>query len=270
MPGGTSACGAPMTNICLKPRRLRFARWIYDLYLALSVVGTSRNFRQEPPPRRICFLRRLGPSCTSVLSLISGSISMKKPSPHAQPSAKPTLSGILERCPADLRPWPSNPRTHSDKQLAKLKASIRKFGFTAPVLVDEEGVILSGHGRVQAAKELGLQTIPTRVISGLNPAEKRAYVIADNKLALLSELGPGLLKAEIGTPDRRRLRDRDHRLQHRRDRPHVRRPAADRPGRPAGRGHPRRDRHPRRRPVAARHSPPALRRRTRSRSPTTP
>jgi ParB-like chromosome segregation protein Spo0J len=62
------------------------------------------------------------------------------------------ISEIIDRPPAELKPWPGNPRTHSDKQLAKLKASIQTFGFTAPVLVDEAGVILSRHGRVQAAK----------------------------------------------------------------------------------------------------------------------
>jgi len=107
------------------------------------------------------------------------------------------LSGIVPRPPGELKPWPSNPRTHSDKQLVKLKASIQKFGFTAPVLVDESGTILSGHGRVLAAQELGLTSIPTRVISGLTPAKKRAYVIADNKLAQLSTWDAGLLKTEL-------------------------------------------------------------------------
>jgi ParB-like chromosome segregation protein Spo0J len=55
-------------------------------------------------------------------------------------------SGLIDRPPSDLSPWPRNPRTHNDKQLAKLKTSIQKFGFTAPVLVDEAGIILSGHG----------------------------------------------------------------------------------------------------------------------------
>ena len=64
------------------------------------------------------------------------------------------MSQIIERPPGDLKPWPGNPRTHCDKQLVKLKASIETFGFTAPVLVDEAGVILSGHGRVAAATEL--------------------------------------------------------------------------------------------------------------------
>ena len=103
----------------------------------------------------------------------------------------------VERPPGELKPWPGNPRTHSDKQLAKLKASIQTFGFTAPVLVDEAGVILSGHGRVQAAKALGLTTIPTRVMTGLSEAKKRAYVIADNKIAQRSGWDQTLLKSEL-------------------------------------------------------------------------
>jgi len=106
-------------------------------------------------------------------------------------------SGLVDRRPGDLKPWPGNPRTHNDKQVAKLKASIQKFGFTAPVLVDEESFILGGHGRVQAAKALGLLTIPTRVIRGLSQAQKRAYVIADNKLAQLAGWDDTLLKGEL-------------------------------------------------------------------------
>jgi len=108
-----------------------------------------------------------------------------------------TIGGLIDRRPDDLKPWPGNPRTHNDKQLAKLKTSIQKFGFTAPVLVDEAGVILSGHGRVQAAKALELPTIPTRVIAGLSEAKKRAYVIADNKLAQLAGWDATLLKDEL-------------------------------------------------------------------------
>jgi ParB-like chromosome segregation protein Spo0J len=70
------------------------------------------------------------------------------------------ISEIFHRSPGELKPWPGNPRMHADKQLAALKASITTFGFTTPVLVDEAGVILDGHGRVQAAKELGLSKLP--------------------------------------------------------------------------------------------------------------
>lgn len=117
-------------------------------------------------------------------------------SPHTHHvAANPSV--IIDRHPDDLKPWPGNPRTHSDKQLVKLKASIRKFGFTAPVLIDESDFILSGHGRVQAASEMGLNSIPTRLIAGLTKTQKQAYVIADNKLAQLSGWDGALLRSEL-------------------------------------------------------------------------
>ncbi|MEQ1752522.1 MAG: DNA methyltransferase [Micropepsaceae bacterium] len=82
-----------------------------------------------------------------------------------------------------LKPNPRNARTHPASQIAKLKASIAKFGFTNPVLVDETGMVLAGHGRLEAAQELGLAEIPTICISNLTPAEKRAYMLADNRIA---------------------------------------------------------------------------------------
>ncbi len=106
-------------------------------------------------------------------------------------------SGIIDRSPSDLKPWPGNPRTHSDKQIAKIKASIQKFGFTAPVLIDEAGVILGGHGRIIAANELGLASVPTRTITGLTQTKKRAYVIADNKISELSKWDDNLLRSEM-------------------------------------------------------------------------
>ncbi len=120
---------------------------------------------------------------------------MLNPSPV--PNAHLKLSDLIDRPPQALKPWPKNPRHHSDKQLFKLKASIKEFGFTVPVLIDEEDVILSGHGRIQAAKELGLASVPTRVLCGLTTPQKRAYVLADNKLALLSSWDDGLLKEEM-------------------------------------------------------------------------
>ena len=85
------------------------------------------------------------------------------------------ISGIIDVNPFDLKPWPNNPRKHSDKQKAKLKASILRFGFTTTVATDEHGVILSGHCRVAVATELDLKAVPTRVISGLSEQEKRAH-----------------------------------------------------------------------------------------------
>lgn len=99
--------------------------------------------------------------------------------------------------PDQLKPWPDNPRSHSDKQLHKLKSSIQNFGFTAPVLADERHTILSGHGRVQAAIDLGLERIPVRTITGLSDTQKRAYVLADNKIAELSSWDDSLLKSEM-------------------------------------------------------------------------
>jgi DNA modification methylase len=83
-----------------------------------------------------------------------------------------------------LRPYPHNARTHSRAQIRKIAKSIEKFGFVNPVLVDDQKQIIAGHGRVEAAKLLGMKTVPTVLVSHLSEAEKRAYILADNKLAL--------------------------------------------------------------------------------------
>lgn len=82
-----------------------------------------------------------------------------------------------------LRPYPRNARTHSQKQIAQIAASIRTFGFNNPVLIDGDGVIIAGHGRVAAAKSLGLETVPVIRLDHMSEAQKRAYILADNKLA---------------------------------------------------------------------------------------
>jgi DNA modification methylase len=99
---------------------------------------------------------------------------------------------------AGLTPNPRNARTHSERQIAQIMGSIDQFGFTNPVLVDCEGMILAGHGRVEAARRLGLETVPTIPLEGLTAQEMRAYVLADNKLALNSGWDPEILKIEIG------------------------------------------------------------------------
>src|SRR5260221_5980903 len=83
-----------------------------------------------------------------------------------------------------LRPYTKNPRTHSKKQIGQIAESIKRFGFTNPVLISDDDEIIAGHGRVAAAKVLGIESVPTVRLSHLNDAQRRAYVIADNKLAL--------------------------------------------------------------------------------------
>ena len=96
-----------------------------------------------------------------------------------------------------LRPWPQNARTHSKKQIRQIADSIRKFGFTNPVLIDCENMILAGHGRVTAAESLGLREVPCLRIENMSPQEKRAYVLADNKLALNAGWDEELLAQEL-------------------------------------------------------------------------
>ena len=96
-----------------------------------------------------------------------------------------------------LIPWERNARTHSKKQLRQIADSIETFGFTNPVLIDRENVILAGHGRVSAAKLLGLNTVPCIRLENMTPEEKRAYVLADNKLALNAGWDEDLLPQEL-------------------------------------------------------------------------
>ena len=91
---------------------------------------------------------------------------------------------VERRAVADLVPYARNARTHSDEQVAQIAASIREWGWTVPILIDEGGGIIAGHGRVMAARKLGLDEVPVMVAAGWSEAQKRAYVLADNKLAL--------------------------------------------------------------------------------------
>lgn len=102
---------------------------------------------------------------------------------------------------AVLTPYARNSRTHSPEQVAQIAASIREFGFTNPVLIDEANGIIAGHGRVLAASELGLTTIPCLRLSHLSEAQKRAYVIADNKLALNAGWDSDMLRLELDDLD---------------------------------------------------------------------
>src|SRR5918992_2838369 len=97
----------------------------------------------------------------------------------------------------NLRPYPGNARTHSKKQIRQIAKSIERFGFTNPVLVSDDGEIVAGHGRVEAAKLLGRESVPALRLSHLSPAQRRAYVLADNKLALNAGWDRQLLAIEL-------------------------------------------------------------------------
>ncbi len=96
-----------------------------------------------------------------------------------------------------LIPYARNSRTHSKEQVAQIAASIKEFGFNAPVAIDAEGGIIAGHGRVMAAQLLGLEEVPVVVLEHLTEAQKKAYIIADNKLALNASWDNELLKIEL-------------------------------------------------------------------------
>ena len=115
--------------------------------------------------------------------------------------AKPELpwpADQVERRPlAALIPSARNARTHSDAQVAQIAASIREWGWTMPILVDEAGTIIAGHGRVLAAARLGLDDVPVMVARGWTEAQKRAYMLADNKLGLNAGWNEELLQIEL-------------------------------------------------------------------------
>lgn len=104
---------------------------------------------------------------------------------------------IEKRRLSKLRPHPQNSRIHSPSQVAQIVASIKEFGFTSPILIDETDTILAGHGRYAGAKSMKLAEVPVIVLRGLTEAQKRAYIIADNRIAEGSEWDKDKLMAEV-------------------------------------------------------------------------
>jgi len=113
---------------------------------------------------------------------------------RARPAAE---LAIVYRPVAELIPNARNPRKHSAEQIAKIAASIREFGFNAPVLVDGAAGVIAGHGRLLAARQLGMERVPTIELGHLSEEQKRLYVLADNRLGELGEWDPALLTAEL-------------------------------------------------------------------------
>jgi DNA modification methylase len=110
----------------------------------------------------------------------------------------PSRLAITYRAVCDLIPDPRNARTHPKRQIDQIKASIEAFGFTNPILADPEGHIIAGHGRVQAARTMGLSELPVITLSGLSENQKRALRIADNKIALNAGWDLEILQLELG------------------------------------------------------------------------
>ncbi len=104
---------------------------------------------------------------------------------------------ITQKKVTELIPYVNNSRKHSDKQVAQIAASIKEFGWTNPILVDGENGIIAGHGRLMAARKLGMTEVPTIELSDLSESQKKAYVIADNNLALNADWDEALLKIEL-------------------------------------------------------------------------
>jgi len=116
----------------------------------------------------------------------------------SETGALPTRQLTVEYRPVDsIKPDPRNARTHPKRQLDQLRASILQFGFTNPVLVDESGVLIAGHGRLRAARDIGLPTVPAIELTGLGEAEKKALRLADNKIALNAGWDLEILKLEL-------------------------------------------------------------------------
>lgn len=98
---------------------------------------------------------------------------------------------------ANLIPYVNNAKIHSDEQVTKIASSIREFGFLNPVLIDKDKNIIAGHGRVMAAKKLGLEKVPVLFVEGLTEAQRKAYILADNRLGELADWDMDLVKIEL-------------------------------------------------------------------------
>ena len=116
--------------------------------------------------------------------------------PTSDQKVAPPLS-VVYRSPSSLKPDPNNARTHSKKQIAQIAAAIESFGFTNPILIDEVGNIIAGHGRLLAAKTLAMAEVPTITLSHLTDVQKRALRLADNKIALNAGWDVDLLRVEL-------------------------------------------------------------------------
>jgi hypothetical protein len=168
---------------------------------------TSRTVERNPPVGR----RSTGLSAGARFKLVFA-MSDGKP-------ALPVLNlTVVYRPTNSIKPESRNARTHSKKQIAEIAASIQQFGFANPLLIDVEGVLIAGHGRLLAAKSIGLDSAPTITLPHLDEAQRRALRLADNKIALNAGWDVDLLKLELKElADLERFRSFGHWVFNRRD-----------------------------------------------------
>ena len=107
------------------------------------------------------------------------------------------IAKVQEVTLSQLRPYERNAKKHGPEQIEKLKASIKEFGFLTPCLIDSDFNLIAGHGRVMAAKELGMETVPCVFVEGLTEEQRRAYILADNRLGELGEWDMELVYSEL-------------------------------------------------------------------------
>lgn len=122
---------------------------------------------------------------------------LEKLEAKAPPKTVWPADNIERRKVSALIPYARNARTHSDAQVAQIAASVREWGWTNPVLIDAEGGLIAGHGRVLAARKLGIEDVPCMVATGWSDAQKKAYILADNQLALNAGWDKTLLGGEL-------------------------------------------------------------------------
>lgn len=108
------------------------------------------------------------------------------------------MLNIIYKKTNELIPYVNNSRVHSESQIQQIASSLKEFGFTNPILIDADNQIIAGHGRLKAAQLLNLEEVPTILLAEMTDAQKKAYVIADNKLALNANWDEELLKLELG------------------------------------------------------------------------
>ena len=125
---------------------------------------------------------------------MSGPRETSRPRNRSVPSIRRSPLKVVHRAPGELKPDSANPRQHSARQIEQIAASIKAFGFNVPILIDGKGTVIAGHGRLQAACGLGLVEVPTIALSHLSEAQRKAFLVADNRLTEISTWDEALLR----------------------------------------------------------------------------